>query len=356
MNIFATYNVNGGRQPELDWARGLAVFFMVCIHVAEEMTGIPPGVAAYIINFTGGALAAPVFMFLLGAGLVYSKDKSPGRLARRGCLLFALHYGLNLAAFGIPVLIRDAGAWDGVTVTDFWNYVLEVDILAFAGLVFLLFALKEKLGLGTSHLILFTLLMSCLNFLLIYPIDDVWLAAVAGLFVHVGEYSFFPFCVWIAYPVMGYIFGGFLIRCRDKGHFYRYLFIVAALVVAAMTLASRHYGFSLWKEYFVATSDFYFRDFLQDIMAGGIICAWISMLYAVSRLPLPAVLTRPVFRLSRNITVIYCCQWLIIGWLTFLTPFSPPPVAYVIFGLGILITALSDVAALLYKKYSVKRT
>ena len=205
MKLFDSSYINAGRQPELDWARGFAIFFMVTIHVAEEISGFPPGLFSHYLTITGGPLAAPAFMILLGIGIVYSKNSTPEKLAKRGLSLIGLHYALNLAAVGIPQLIIYAQTGDTMDLYEVYNYVFGIDILAFAGLTFLLFALKEKLRLTTVHLVIFTLVLSCLNIILTIPVDNIYLGAFLGLFVRVNEYSYFPLFSWIGYPVIGYI-------------------------------------------------------------------------------------------------------------------------------------------------------
>ena len=77
-SIFSPQKVNLGRQLELDVARGLAIVFMVLIHSFELFMEHPfPNTAStHIIRFLGSPLAAPVFMLLLGVGIVYSKRTS----------------------------------------------------------------------------------------------------------------------------------------------------------------------------------------------------------------------------------------------------------------------------------------
>jgi hypothetical protein len=48
-----------------------------------------------------------------------------------------------------------------------------VDILAFAGLTFLFFALKEKLRMKSVHVVLTALALSCLNYILTAFVNSV---------------------------------------------------------------------------------------------------------------------------------------------------------------------------------------
>ena len=78
--------INTGRQLELDVAKVFAILFMVTIHVHEEMSVVnyywarSDNAFRFILEFLGGPLAAPVFMFAMGVGMVYTKrrDEIPG--------------------------------------------------------------------------------------------------------------------------------------------------------------------------------------------------------------------------------------------------------------------------------------
>lgn len=76
--IFTNEKVNCGRQRELDVAKGLAVIFMVLVHVYEVYGGSVEGTTfSHVVEFLGSPPAAPVFMFLLGVGVVYSRKNTP---------------------------------------------------------------------------------------------------------------------------------------------------------------------------------------------------------------------------------------------------------------------------------------
>ena len=352
MKLFSDEQINTGRQPELDWARGLAVFFMILVHVKIELPGFPlSSLYSKVLELVGSPLAAPAFMILLGAGIVYSKNTEPKKMAKHGLKLLLLHYALNFAAFGLPSLIMFFQSGDIEYREDFLNYTFGVDILAFAGLTFLFFALKEKLRMDSVHLVLVALALFCLNYILTWVINDFWAGPTLGLFVRANENSFFPFLSWIGYPVMGYIFGRHLIRCVDKKRFYTYLFAISALIATAITLGSFKYGFNIWSVHF-GPEEYYYQDFIQYILVGGICFTWISLLYALSELKALTFAAKTLGRWSKNVTVIYCAQWLIIGWafVFFIDLFPEDPL--INFIIGIVVVILSDGLTVLYKKLS----
>ena len=348
--LFNDENINTGRQIELDWARGFAVFFMILVHVKLELPGFPfSSIYSKIIEFAGSPLAAPTFMILLGAGIVYSKNNEPKKLAKHGLILLLLHYALNFAAFGLPSLIMLAQSGDSASREDFFNYTFGVDILAFAGITFLFFALKEKLRMQTIHVVFAALALSCLNYLLTWVMNNFWHGPVLGLLVRANDYSYFPFLSWIGYPVMGYVFGRHLIKCTDKKRFYTYLFAFSALITATITLGSFKYDFNIWEMHF-GPDEYYYQNLIQYILVGGICFTWISTLYALSGIKALGFAGKQLSRWSRNVTAMYVAQWMIIGWafIFFVDLFPEDPLLN--FLIGIIVVILSDAAASLYKK------
>src|SRR4029079_17663117 len=80
-----------------DLARGLAIVFMIGVHVlwhwgAPDTWTTPIGT---VISLLGRPTAAPVFMFLMGASLAFSSRSSFSSLAVRGLWLVWLGYLLN---------------------------------------------------------------------------------------------------------------------------------------------------------------------------------------------------------------------------------------------------------------------
>lgn len=57
---------------ELDIARGLAVLFMIAVHITLVFSNdhVKSSLYGLTIEFLGGIPAAPVFMFVLGVGVL----------------------------------------------------------------------------------------------------------------------------------------------------------------------------------------------------------------------------------------------------------------------------------------------
>ena len=74
--------VNKGRQRELDWAKAFSIVAMICIHCYEQISVIdtevvPTGFYRNFMEFVAGPLGAPLFMFCMGVGIMYSRRNTP---------------------------------------------------------------------------------------------------------------------------------------------------------------------------------------------------------------------------------------------------------------------------------------
>ena len=145
-------------------------------------------------------------------------------LARRGILLLGGGYLLNLVRgtmFEIidHLILRSLPGRDpGPLFT--WAELLNVDILHFAGLAFLFFALCSRFRIPDPLMALFGPILMGVGTLLY---EGLHLTApteipqyLLGLFCYQNELTCFPFTLWIIFPLAGLMFGALLARVRDK--------------------------------------------------------------------------------------------------------------------------------------------
>lgn len=95
------------RHYEFDYAKTLAIFFMVIIRVIEkisivEMAAMPTGFWENFIQFETGPLVAPAFIFAMGVGLILSHNQGPMQIFKRGLKLLIVALLLNLARDVLP--------------------------------------------------------------------------------------------------------------------------------------------------------------------------------------------------------------------------------------------------------------
>ena len=340
----ATAPLNSGRQMEIDLARGLAVLFMIIIHFQEYFLMESYWETGWALtgDFFGSVPAAPVFMFLLGVGIVYSRHQEAGYLARRGGLLLGGAYLLNILRGLLPCLIVGWQTGDPEEYAYAWETVFFVDILQFAGLALLTFALFRRLRLNNWLIALAGLGLALLNYpLLGIQSDNLYFVALTGLIWGSGEVSYFPYLSWIFYPIAGYLFGGILIRSRSKIRLYALCLLGGGLVWFGSALGLQEgYGIDigLFSDY-----SYYHHTLLGNVAFTGFILWWLSALFFLFPL-IPKFAMQAISRWSYNVTYIYVAQWLIIGWLVI--PFYywtlEPPMYFVYM---LLVIVASDAAA-----------
>lgn len=210
-SLFNNKKVNLGRQKELDIAKGLAILFMVIVHVNEvyQSADFEAGLYERIIEFIGSPPAAPIFMLLLGVGLVYSKNNNPKALIRRGLFLFVGAYILNFIPYSILAILEDDASYK----IEAWRSLFGIDILQFSGLTMIFFGLIKKFNIKDKFLPIIWVGFATLNiFLRGTSTDNEVLDSILGLFGGTTDYSWFPFLTWITFPIAGYFFGKLLIK------------------------------------------------------------------------------------------------------------------------------------------------
>lgn len=312
---FTKEPINQGRQMEMDIARGLAVLFMVLVHVQMSFSneGLEESVFGGIVDFFGGLPAAPVFMFLMGLGFLYSKNKNHLFFVKRGGYILLAGYLLNFLRESLPELVDFFTDGKEESLEGAIEGFINVDILQFAGLAMIFFGLFKWMRLKWWMILYFALIFVALNHVL-KPIQTegyLW-SAITGLLWGSSEYAEFPFLTWIFYPIMGYVFAHLLIRCNKKKIFYKWLFLISAIgTLALITLFAGYLELDLGMESEVS---YYHHALGANLVYLLFVLFWISLLFLFTN-ALPAIVLNQFKRWSRNVTEIYFIHWILIGWL-----------------------------------------
>ncbi len=348
--------VNLGRQRELDLVKALAIFFMIIIHVYEEMSVIDSTVLCtkpldVILQFLGGPLAAPVFMFSLGLGLSYSSHRSPELLIKRGIKLFLLSYLFNIVRFSIPYLL--AVGWSTETAQFALYLTLHIDILPFAGLSFILTGLLKKWNISVYGVVFIAVLLQGTGLVItsLCEFDTLVGVFLGGLFIKTGIPSYFPLFQWYIYPALGLLFAKYLRHIEDTDKLYKTMFAVSAAVLFSFCATMHAIGFDIRNLFTLADELYYDQNFLHTCFILACIGLELSAVHFVLKLVhLPRV-DKVIGFMSSKLNTIYIIQWLIIGWLgelilnetSYCTTTTVVPV-------GILLTAVSVALAWVYCK------
>ncbi len=312
---------NEGRQKELDIARGLAVIFMVLVHILLEFGNYytqMESIYGMIVQWLGGVPAAPVFMFLLGVGVVYSRKSTPLLLAKRGLLLFAGGYALNLLRSVIPAwttLWMEPGHVESFRSTGYENF-FYIDILQFAGLTMLFFAVTVRFKFSALQYAAACVLFAIVNLWLAPYFSEAGTALTAPFIAlwFGNGLSYFPFFTWVAYPIAGFLFGYCLIRTADKPQFYKRIFGSASVLLLF------YYMFVIllhWPTGYESEADYYHHTLIINVVYILFILFWISSIYFASR-HVNGLVWAFLRSASALTTEIYILHFLLIGICTLL--------------------------------------
>lgn len=319
-NIIVKDPVNTGRQLEIDMAKALAIVWMVLVHISERYYSeavIAPGFETALnkfIEFAGGPLSAPVFMTAMGIGLAYSRNQNPAGTAKRGVILLLQAYLLNFLRITLPCLVLYCISRDGevLQIAGMGMYVL--DILHFAGLAFLFFALARLLNMRDAVLAALTLVFLIGGSLLepLYPEPSVR-ASLPGFFTYQNQLTTFPFLLWLPYPVTGYLFGKLLQRVSDKKAFYGALLPACLVLFIAFTALLNAFGYSPQSIYLDKL--YYKQDLIKFTWILLICFIWFAALYFVSLKIREGKLKSLIVYMSKKLNDIYMMQWILLGWI-----------------------------------------
>jgi uncharacterized membrane protein len=310
----------------LDLGRGLAMVFVVVIHVIEQLSSqeVKDSLFGGLAHMGTSMCAAAMFMFLMGAGVSLSRSTTFLSGIRRGLGLILLGYALNILRGTIPTYAGLAA--NMFTLEDLQPHsplfvTIEIDILQFAGLALIAIALVRKISMhwlvwiaaGAVALIL-SPLGSDSNIsspILKYAVNCLW---------SIDEYSHFPLLPWLSYPLFGMAFGQLLKSSKNRQIFFtRSAVIGFILCLVGGYLAYNYSGFSIhdWRsgDYNEGAVHPWWVVFVTGVLL--ISLAFYQVL--ATRLPGNIVFNWLCFW-SREVTLMYCIQWIVIGGIVVFIP------------------------------------
>jgi uncharacterized membrane protein len=330
------------RVRAFDLARGLAVLFMIGVHVlwhwgSAETWTTPAGTA---ISLLGGPTAAPTFMFLMGASLAFSSRTTFSSLAVRGLWLVFLGYLLNVMRGVIPATLgMQAGVVTQEQIAPFtpWWLLTTVDIHHMAGLSLIaLAALRTRFAPSAVWLVAAVALgiagplLRGLDFGT--PLLDAPLTPILGGAPNV-YYAVVP---WLVYPLVGAVFGTALARATDRRRVFRLGAALGGvmLVAGGGLIALTHPAFDV---------ETYWREppaFIVGIM--GLVFVWLAICDVVTRRGWLDRRLGIVYRWSATIIPMYFTHWLVVGWGIGVVGFRdlPLPAVLVAIPVAVVITHL----------------
>ncbi|ADL51247.1 acyltransferase family protein [Clostridium cellulovorans] len=320
MSMLVKEEVNTGRQFEFDVAKTFAIFFMVIVHVSDNISVLDSSIMTQsflhlVIEFFGAPMAAPMFMFAMGVGMVYTKHDSSKGFVKRGVKLIFMGYALNFFRETLLMLIANGMGLETNYKKALIDTIGTIDILQFAGMVFLLVALMKKLSLKPWMMLCVAFALQAFGTLFIgsFDSDPKAVQYVWGLMFYTNHYIAFPATLWLVYPVMGVCFAYLLRRVSDKDNFYRRVLWISVVALISVTVGSIALGTDV-RCYFVSVGDSYYQQsFISTLWIASIIGVSISIYYYLSCF-IEGRLQNTVKYISINLNTIYIMQWLLISY------------------------------------------
>ncbi len=293
------------RNQTADTLKGLAVIFMIQVHIMEQFSSISANnsMLGKIAYFFGGPFCAPVFIAVMGYFLASSNQNFLLTL-KRGIHLFFLGILLNIGR-SIHLFIA---IFQGKFDYDLYHFVFGADILTLAGLSIILLAFlqlisKKSLFLYFPILILF---VASANFLMdTNQTEGILLAFIIGNIDH----SYFPLFPWFSYVLAGYIFRIFYEKYQVYLKSFSYLHWIFIGSLSAIILFFTPYAFNLSFD----LAAYYHHGFNFFIWVIGFMLIYILIINYLTKLFCNSIIVDFLSWCGKNVTVIYIIQWVIIG-------------------------------------------
>ena len=329
------------RVRAFDLAAGLAVFFMILVHVlwhwgTPDTWTTPIGQA---ISYAAGPTATPVFLFLIGVSFGAARGSSAGMLAARGLWLFALGYLLNLLRGVIPYTLGTAtGVITAEQVAPYtpWWLGTTIDLHHVVGLSLIVIALlRTRAQPGWLWLALAGMLVFVAPWLRTVTFGSTILDAPLTPFLGSAPNVYYAVVPWLAYPLAGAVFGSMMARSADRAALFRWAAALGAvlLVIGGALIAVQRPSFDVFTYWRQPAS------FTVAIM--GIILVWLGLCDLATRFRRTDRWFGFFYGWSDRVIAIYFTHWIIVGWGVGLVGFRALPLPPVLLAMAAAVVATS---------------
>lgn len=304
------------RIQSFDIARGFTVLLMPSIHVAMlySKLEIQQSWLGKILAFIAEGPGAQLFMLLMGVSFLMSTHINKEYVLKRSLLLIIAAYTLNTAKFIIPLflgwmpqkLLTELNLENNYTAYPF--FFLLGDILHFAAIAFPILFLVYKL----KHFQYWSIVIA-IAVIIVSPF--VWdsktgIKDIDYVLTLLGGHppnAFFPVFPWLAYPLIGLTLG-YYIKKNETTIVLNIAGLIGIILIIASCLSP--YTTHPSPDYL----PFYRTEAPDTVFHVGFVLVWLCCIHWLTKI-IPA---NPFFRLltfcSKNITLIYIIQWIIICW------------------------------------------
>ena len=302
---------HNNRNQTADLLKGIAVIFMIQVHVMEQFAKpeIYESIYGKFSLFFGGPFCAPVFMTVMGYFLASSK-KPFSYFFKRGIILFSGGIFLNIA--------RSANLlhyiFKGISPANPYFFIFGVDILPLAGLSILMIGLLNFMFKRNYifYFILAIIIAEISRYLPVFGSGINFKSFVNAFLWGSFDWSYFPLFPWFAYVLLGFslkLFNEKYTLCSKFTSGHCLVFSIPLLIFSAFTIK---YAFAI-SHYLHGENGYYHHDILFFVWMIIFISAYVMLAFVIE----DNVGKQPTVKFlkwtGKNVTTIYIIQWLIIG-------------------------------------------
>ena len=349
------------RLLEFDYLKFLLIIIMIANHVCEYFQfyiGYMDSKFADIVFWMCSLGTAVSFMFCMGAGMVFTRNKDPKSLINRGIWLFVVGYLLNFVRGTLFVLVFDLGKAD--FLDNLLDETLTVDIFIFAGLAFILTGFLRKKNLSIYKIFIISLFMLLVGNTFMAADIDYKQLGIFSYFTDLilpltgKDHEAFSLTTWYWYVICGAFFAEFLLNSKSKDRFYKGVFIFSVIFSLLGIVTFKIFNIDT----FFTLSEMYYQPTLIHFpITIGTCLIFLSFFYFFRKKI--NNFDRFMMFVGTSLPKIYLTHWIVIKWLVLSTVivFIYPtfgmndPLAFVIVVISIL---LSFGLVYLYNRLKVK--
>ena len=299
------------RNQTADLLKGLAVLFMIQVHIMEQFTSydVYNSIIGKLSLFVGGPPCAPVFLVVMGYFLL-SKPKPFWYYLKRGGILFAGGILLNIIRT-LHLFIYILG--DKVVYNPAF-FIFGVDILSLAGLsiIFIGIMLLVFKSNYIAYLITAIFISYITPFLPMFGSDNSVLQYVNAFLWGNYQWSYFSLFPWLAYILIGVAYRLFTIKYPTIVDFnYRklYLFLIPILIILLATL---NYGINTSYDLF-GFKGYYNHGIKFFVWVILFLFLYIVFIKFIDKYWGNNFILKFIKWNGKNVTAIYVVQWILIG-------------------------------------------
>jgi len=299
------------RNATADLLKGLAVLFMIQVHVMEQF-GSTDSYCSLIGNislFLGGPFCAPVFLAVMGYFLVNDRHTFSYFL-KRGIYLFVGGVALN-AARSAHLLIQIFAGKVNLSPLD---YIFGADILTLAGLSLIIVGLLRMVFREAAFAWLITVLLVALVGPYLPGLTDSLPVSpyLTAFFWNTGAWSYFPVFPWLGYVLIGYAFRllmkqPYFQEFIAKEHFRYFIMGIWVMILITVPWAS---GIT---RHLTGTGGYYHHGILFFGWALLFMAGYLWFAEWLQKHQGEQSFLRMVRWFGQHVTLVYVIQWLIIG-------------------------------------------